>query len=230
MSWPVAAWLVACVQFAVYRSDTENCASGNIALLHYLVCYVPLLLVIVSLPFIYWKAYKKVSQNIKRTGYFTDVERKMQKSVRKKFCLIVFVFVFCWMPNFVDGFHDLAEYIISETSLENDIDHFVLWMIEASINPLQGILNCLVYGQHRQFASCCSHILSQGHSGSTSLPNNDRNRRFTVNSHSESVRIPVSEISPLLSDRRITPVAPTPPLNSPRNEPFAVRLLGEFAK
>jgi len=101
---------------------------------------------------------------------------------------------------------------------------------QASINPLQGILNCLVYGQHRQFASCCSHILSQGHSGSTSLPNNNRNRRFTVNSHSESVRIPVSEISPLLSDRRITPVAPTPPLNSPRNEPFAVRLLGEFAK
>jgi len=35
-----------------------------------------------------------VSQNIRRSGYFTDAERSLQKSVRKKFSLIVFVFVF----------------------------------------------------------------------------------------------------------------------------------------
>ena len=38
-----------------------SCSSGNIALLHYAVCFVPLFLVMVSLPFIYWKAYRKGS-------------------------------------------------------------------------------------------------------------------------------------------------------------------------
>ena len=33
-----------------------------------------------------------VSQNMKRTGYFTDTQRKAQKSVRRRFLLIVFVF------------------------------------------------------------------------------------------------------------------------------------------
>jgi len=33
-----------------------------------------------------------VSQNMKRTGYFTDTQRKAQKSVRRRFFLIVFVF------------------------------------------------------------------------------------------------------------------------------------------
>ena len=38
-----------------------SCSYGNIALLHYAVCFVPLFLVMVSLPFIYWKAYRKGS-------------------------------------------------------------------------------------------------------------------------------------------------------------------------
>ena len=38
-----------------------SCSSGNIALLHYAVCFVPLFLVMVTLPFIYWKAYRKGS-------------------------------------------------------------------------------------------------------------------------------------------------------------------------
>ena len=38
-----------------------SCSNGNIALLHYAVCFVPLSLVMVSLPFIYWKAYRKGS-------------------------------------------------------------------------------------------------------------------------------------------------------------------------
>ena len=38
-----------------------SCSYGNIALLHYVVCFVPLVLIMVSLPFIYWKAYQKGS-------------------------------------------------------------------------------------------------------------------------------------------------------------------------
>lgn len=104
---------------------------------------------------------------------------------------------------------------------------------QASVNPLQGILNCLVYGQHRQFASFCNHILSLRHS--TSPPNNDdlqeRNRTLTINSFSGSVKIPVSEISPLLSgSRRNTPVLSQSPSHGPREVPFAAKLLGEFSR
>lgn len=157
----------------------------------------------------------------------------MQKSVRRRFCLILSVFAFCWLANFFDGFHDIAKYIIKRKTFHQDKDHFGLWMLEASVNPLQGILNCLVYGQHRQFASFCSHILSLRHSASP--PNNDdlqeRNRTLTINSFSGSVKIPVSEISPLLSgSRRNTPVLSQSPSHGPREVPFAARLLGEFSR
>lgn len=32
---------------------------GPMALLHYLVCYIPLSVVMVCLPIVYWKAYRK---------------------------------------------------------------------------------------------------------------------------------------------------------------------------
>ncbi|KAL9951239.1 hypothetical protein ACROYT_G043864 [Oculina patagonica] len=236
MSWPVAAWLVGWGQYAYFGSYVY-CSSHEQALVHYLVCYVPLLLVMLALPLIYWKAYRKVSQNIKRNGYFTDAERKIQKSVRKKFCLIVFVFVLCWLPNFVDGLHDIAVFITQDyRHFDHDANHFSLWMFEAVVNTQQGFLNCLVYGQHRQFASFCSHVLGLVRSNSSSSPNNyDRktgsdarqgNEALTINSSSYSgVTIPVSEISPLLSGSR------RPPLEaSPNRAPFSVKLLGEFAR
>ena len=51
-----------------------SCSKGNIALLHYAVCFVPLFLVMVSLPFIYWKAYRKGS-------YLENKKKKKFKSV-----------------------------------------------------------------------------------------------------------------------------------------------------
>lgn len=236
MSWPLAAWLVGFGQYAYFGSKTY-CSSHYQALVHYLVCYVPLLFVMLALPIIYRKAYKKVSQNIKRNGYFTDAERSLQQSVRKKFCLIVFVFVFCWLANFVDGIHDLVLYYTTQDNkgFDEDGDHFALWMIEALVNTQQGFLNCLVYGQHRQFASFCSHVLSLGRNNSACSINNyhcitgsvieQRHDDLTVNSCS-GVRIPVSEISPLLqADSPRTPLEP-----SPSQAPFPVKLLGEFSR
>lgn len=103
------------------------------------------------------------------------------------------------------------------------------------MNTQQGFLNCLVYGQHRQFASFCSHILRLGRSNSAgSINHYDRRTRsdprqrhdeLTVNSCS-GVGIPVSEISPLLqADSPRTPLEP-----SPSRAPFPVKLLGEFAR
>ncbi|KAJ7372922.1 hypothetical protein OS493_015377 [Desmophyllum pertusum] len=230
MSWPLAAWLVGWGQYAYFGNDLINCSSHDQALVHYMVCYIPLLFVMVALPFIYRKAYQKVSQNIKRNGYFTDAERNVQKSVRKKFCLIVLVFVFCWLPNFIDGIHDVAVYITRHyKGFDHDANHYGLWIIEALVNTQQGFLNCLVYGQHRQFASFCSHILRFGRSDSTGSPNGYHCRtgheETTINSYS-GVTIPVSEISPLLAASRRTLLEPS---NSPSTAPFSVKLLGEFA-
>ena len=100
------------------------------------------------------------------------------------------------------------------------------------MNPLQGFLNCLVYGQHGQFVSCFGHIRS--HFQTTYVLNDDgqeeRNETWTVNSLSGSVKIPVSEISPLLAESRSTPVLSTPISDSPsKREPFHAKLLGEFS-
>lgn len=105
------------------------------------------------------------------------------------------------------------------------------------MNTQQGFLNCLVYGQHREFASFCSHILSLGRSNSAGsiidhdcITRSDAGRRhdeLTVNSCSRSgIRIPVTEISPLLqSNSPRTPLEP-----SLSQAPFPVKLLGEFER
>jgi len=103
------------------------------------------------------------------------------------------------------------------------------------VNTQQGFLNCLVYGQHRQFASFCSHVLSLGRSNSAGSISNyecitgsdarQRHDEMTINSCS-GVRIPVCEISPLLqADSPRTPLEP-----SPSQAPFPVKLLGEFTR
>lgn len=43
----------------IYFFHFFSCSTQNQALVHYLVCYVPLLFVMLALPFIYWKAYRK---------------------------------------------------------------------------------------------------------------------------------------------------------------------------
>ena len=108
---------------------------------------------------------------------------------------------------------------------------------QAVVNTQQGFLNCLVYGQHRQFASFCSHVLSLGRSNSAGNINDydcttgrdvqQRHDERAIHSRSQSgVRIPVSEISPLLqADSPRTPLEP-----SPSQVPFPVKLLGEFAR
>ena len=103
---------------------------------------------------------------------------------------------------------------------------------QASINPLQGFLNCLVYGQHRPFTACCTHIFGGSHQENyPHCPPDDfeeRNKALTINSLSGSVKIPVSEISRLLTggSERGTPPLRTPPIQSP-GKPFTARLLGE---
>ena len=103
---------------------------------------------------------------------------------------------------------------------------------QASVNSLQGFLNCLIYRQHKPFTACCTHIF--GHCCQENDPHcpphdlEERNNALTMYSLSESVEIPVSEISQLLtggSERGTTPLR-TSPVQSP-DKPFTARLLGE---
>ena len=81
--------------------------------------------------------------------------------------------------------------------------------------------------------SCFGHIRS--HFQTTYVLNDDgqeeRSETWTVNSLSGTVKIPVSESSPLLAEsRRSTPVLSTPISDSPsKREPFHAKLLGEFS-
>ena len=143
--------------------------------------------------------------------------------------------LFCWTDSKalieIHAFNGWKEFLLRVMWL-NGGSSDLLFTPQASINPLQGFLNCLVYGQHRPFTACCTHIFGGSHQENyPHCPPDDfeeRNKALTINSLSGSVKIPVSEISRLLTggSERGTPPLRTPPVQSP-GKPFTARLLGE---
>lgn len=75
-----------------------------------------------------------------RYGQCTNSERKIMDLFRLKFSLINIIFYICWLPNVLNGiliwsmWFDLpAKFVIAT------------WYMEAILNPLQALFNCLVY-------------------------------------------------------------------------------------
>ena len=47
--------------------------------------------------------------------------------------LLLFFFIeFSWLPNFLDGFHDVYDYFKDNSSLDEKPRHFPLWLVEVS--------------------------------------------------------------------------------------------------
>ncbi|XP_078672531.1 uncharacterized protein LOC144911904 [Branchiostoma floridae x Branchiostoma belcheri] len=51
-------------------------------------------------------------------------------------------FISSWLPNVIDGVIQIS--LIKDDRMGDRF--FALWIIEAALNPLQGLLNCLAYG------------------------------------------------------------------------------------
>ena len=101
---------------------------------------------------------------------------------------------------------------------------------QALVNPLQGFLNCFVYGQHKQFKECCKQLFEETESGvvpdtdlsTTGAPASPTDE-WQINSFRKKESLP-SQCSPLLVEK-----SHTESVDSSR-APFAVKLLGEFSR
>ncbi|XP_022085774.1 G-protein coupled receptor 143-like isoform X2 [Acanthaster planci] len=113
---------------------------------HYLVSYIPMLIVLIVNPVLYWFSARKVGPLLMRGNMFTDRERQIQSQVQRKFLFIILVFTFCWLPNVINGcilLNNLATYQTSWHTFGPF--HAVVWSTMAVMNPLQAFLNALIY-------------------------------------------------------------------------------------
>ncbi|XP_045491369.1 G-protein coupled receptor 143-like [Colias croceus] len=108
---------------------------------NYCATYVPIALVMILNPIIYMMAGKNIEMAIALPlAQFTSKERRVVDALRLKFFLINVVFYVCWLPNLINGiliwtmwFNMPVKVIIT------------IWYIMALMNPLQALLNAMVY-------------------------------------------------------------------------------------
>ncbi|XP_023228593.1 G-protein coupled receptor 143-like [Centruroides sculpturatus] len=87
-----------------------------------------------------------------RLGRYTDQERSLVNKLKMKFSHIVIVFYVCWLPNIISNVILWSEWKrLHEWHV--DLRGFIigLWYFMAIVNPLQAVLNSVVY---RGWANC----------------------------------------------------------------------------
>lgn len=113
----------------------------------YMSTYVPMAFTLIMICVLYWKASISVSLLFtKLTAMVGHEEQAIIQRLRMRFFWIVFFFALCWFPNFVDCFFHI-DLLAEKCMYKLDGLLFPLWIIEALVNPLQGLLNCFLYGR-----------------------------------------------------------------------------------
>ncbi|KAK2154468.1 hypothetical protein LSH36_268g00026 [Paralvinella palmiformis] len=106
---------------------------------HYLSSYIPILLVMISNPILYYKVSHSVHVTLLRRGRYTNHERHIMSSINEKFFLVIVIFYICWLPNILNGVLMIFHQSIT-------LGVFIgLWQFMALMNPVQALLNVLVY-------------------------------------------------------------------------------------
>ncbi|XP_071946348.1 G-protein coupled receptor 143-like [Antedon mediterranea] len=126
----------------------------------YLASYLPIIAVMLFNPVIYYLSYNKVKPILKGTrGQYTDKERAYLRAVKNKFFLIIAVFIICWWPNIIVGAISLHMGVSKQKEIHLiGLQYIVifLWFCMAVFNPLQAVLNTLVYVG---WGGCCNIAL-----------------------------------------------------------------------
>lgn len=147
VSWVIPAILTTIGLTILYLPDA-NCHTApslSTALMrilpNYIVTYVPILIVMIANPVLYRSSTKDMEFLITSSlGQLTSREREIMDTIKMKFSLINFVFYICWIPNLINGI--LLWSLWFQLPIKVII---VVWYIMALINPLQALLNSLVY-------------------------------------------------------------------------------------
>lgn len=108
---------------------------------NYCATYVPIAMVMIVNPIMYVMSSKNVAMAVAvPLAQFTSKERRVVDILRLKFFLINLVFYLCWLPNLINGF--LIWIMWFDIPVKVIIS---IWYIMALTNPLQALLNALVY-------------------------------------------------------------------------------------
>uniref|UniRef100_A0A8C4QZK2 G protein-coupled receptor 143 n=1 Tax=Eptatretus burgeri TaxID=7764 RepID=A0A8C4QZK2_EPTBU len=120
------------------------------AIPHYVSTYMPMLLVFLVCPVLYIRTMRAVSSVLKsRHGIYSENERQLERAVKIRFLQIMLVFYICWLPNVINEVLLFVKELYPgfERKINENIKITILmtWNMMAIINPMQGLLNSLVY-------------------------------------------------------------------------------------
>lgn len=99
----------------------------------------------VTLMVVYFAVLKVFRKAVVYSGRFTDLERANIDAVRNRIFLYILVFLFCWSPALVVASCDIAPEVTLTVH-----SRFYLFVIQGLTAPMQGFLNCIVYGWTRK--------------------------------------------------------------------------------
>lgn len=112
-------------------------------LTNYLCVHIPLIGVMIINPVLYILSSRSVEQLLSQNGgKYSVQERKLATALRYKFFRIVLVYYICWIPNVINS---ILLWTLWYRLLEVKNIVMTVWYVMAVLNPLQAVLNSLVY-------------------------------------------------------------------------------------
>ncbi|GAB1599363.1 G-protein coupled receptor 143-like [Argonauta hians] len=158
--WPffnllIPAVLAASGSFSIYYPSLSTCGGANShEIVNYIAYFVPMAMVILGNPFFFFYTAKKVKSLVtQQHGRYSVREQVLVHSARAKFCMIIFVFIACWFPNVINAILDALNV---NDSVQNAM--WAMWVLKAIMNPLQALLNAVVFrGWPRHYCTCLKH-------------------------------------------------------------------------
>ncbi|XP_063220598.1 G-protein coupled receptor 143-like [Bacillus rossius redtenbacheri] len=148
-SWVLPAFTTTVGLSLLYLPDAKCHSVTSLAsalariLPNYCATYLPIVVVMVVNPVLYMLSLRDVQLVVASgMGQYTGKERSQVDAVRLRFALINLAFYLCWLPNLVNGALLWALWI----RLPHQVV-ILFWYIMAVVNPLQALLNSLVYNR-----------------------------------------------------------------------------------
>lgn len=111
-------------------------------MMYRLIFLVPLLLVFILNMVLYICIGRDFRQVSMRRGLLSYHQRQEEAMLRKKAFMYQMAFIVCWIPT-------LALQVLSFSESFSMAAYYWLFLLQALLGPLQGLLNCTIYGWKR---------------------------------------------------------------------------------
>jgi ocular albinism type 1 protein len=145
--WSVSAMLAGSHLVIVFTGTKigRACANKDRLIGSYSLLYLPMLVVMISNPLLYYCTTHQYKRRLWEAGLFSARERKELKDHKYMFLIYIVVFYSCWVAS-------LVYLIFASITLFDSLSNLKkvplpVWIVNAITNPLQGFLNSLTYGR-----------------------------------------------------------------------------------